>query len=687
MRLPSFQRLLAAVMAVLLTAAYAAAQKEADFENRFRDALHKEQADGDLNGAITIYRAIIASPSASRSVKARALLQLGGSMETLGQQAESVYERIVREFEDQPVAAQARTKLASMKPAPSRAMTLTLVKFALGIRHVEATDGQRVVYWNDGRTILFIGDVAGKTKTQIFAATPLRRPRVEVSRDLSRVFLYFAPSERKREVSYAVIKTDGSGAYHEVSLPERGTPGSLVLSGVSWSFDNRYVFLCKQAEDRIVHLLRLSVDDGQIVDLTPGQGTSVMNAVASPNGRSIALTDATGVLSIMRAEGGPLETIAPAGGVADWTIDGRYLIFDSVEKNVFSLFAVPVKEGRAAGDRILIRQIGGEQFFRPVTLGSSLVYMQSSGRPDRPRIYHASLDQNGHLNAWTTLNTRGTGFRSNPAWSPDGTQFTYISRELNDRSSTVRVYSFVTNQDRELFRTDNLIINCLWASQPPVIYCSQVRQADGKTDILSLDVTTGRPQTLASFDGSRTLRALTPDDSVLMMYNPLGPTALPRWKIGTDQEIPGTELNDGFFTPDDRWFIKPTSDKDNRREFQIRPNPGGDGDLRHLAYLRKQAPDPRGPIPRAVTHDGNWLVYQDLDADGKDSLVRVSLKGGEPEIIGDYPTSATNGHLQVSRDGQQFLLNAAPGRLAAPDDIEPEVWLLQNFIPTASAAR
>jgi Tol biopolymer transport system component len=76
-------------------------------------AIAKEQVDGDLKTAVAAYLKIAADTSASRDVRARALLHLAGCYEKLGQQAQKVYEQTVRDFADQPAAAQARARLAS----------------------------------------------------------------------------------------------------------------------------------------------------------------------------------------------------------------------------------------------------------------------------------------------------------------------------------------------------------------------------------------------------------------------------------------------------------------------------------------------------------------------------------------------------------------------------------------------
>ena len=92
----------------LLVPAFAQTKPAVELEG----AIAKEQVDGDLRTAIAIYLKISADTSASRDVRAKALLHLAACYEKLGQQARKLYEQIVRDFADQPAAAQARAWLA-----------------------------------------------------------------------------------------------------------------------------------------------------------------------------------------------------------------------------------------------------------------------------------------------------------------------------------------------------------------------------------------------------------------------------------------------------------------------------------------------------------------------------------------------------------------------------------------------
>src|SRR5262245_52491926 len=107
---------IAALAAVLQLAFSIAAQNVSQVELQFRAALHRHQVEGDLAGAIELYKSVASSKTAERAVKAKALLQLAACYEKLGQESRAVYQQILRDFFDQPEAKTARAKLDALKP-------------------------------------------------------------------------------------------------------------------------------------------------------------------------------------------------------------------------------------------------------------------------------------------------------------------------------------------------------------------------------------------------------------------------------------------------------------------------------------------------------------------------------------------------------------------------------------------
>src|SRR5262249_39701565 len=206
-----------AVAGIVTAIAQAMSQNVSGSELLFRQALPKQQVEGDLASAMKLYQNIASSKTADRAVKARALLQLAACYETLGKQSATVYQQIVRDYSDQPAANQAKAKLAALRPpTPPAAITMRKIETGPGVQNVVAIDGQRAIYWDPTSTILYIGNLDGKDRREIYRTK--RVPMVVPSRDLSMIFLFLplAPGETP---AYAVIKSDGTG-YHELTLTE-----------------------------------------------------------------------------------------------------------------------------------------------------------------------------------------------------------------------------------------------------------------------------------------------------------------------------------------------------------------------------------------------------------------------------------------------------------------------------------
>ena len=113
------QRLTRLVLAAVALGVLAGAQSQDRPDLQLKAAVYKETVEGDLQGAIALYKQIVANAAAPRPVAAAALLGLGGCYEKVGEaqarEARKVYERLVAEFSDQAQeAASARTRLAAL---------------------------------------------------------------------------------------------------------------------------------------------------------------------------------------------------------------------------------------------------------------------------------------------------------------------------------------------------------------------------------------------------------------------------------------------------------------------------------------------------------------------------------------------------------------------------------------------
>jgi len=624
-------------------------------------AVTQERA-GQMEEAIKLYEQVARDFASDRTLAAKALVQAARGYEKLGQDgAVKLYERVARDYADQRDSAQAaEVKLAALRSPATPTMTLRKIEFGENVKSVVATDGQQAVYWDDtGKTLLF-GDVAGRNRRVVLQIKPQTPPRVTVSHDFSMALLYFPDAAEQSH--WAVIKTDGTG-YRE--LPN--LPAGAILA--SWSWDNRFVLIGRT-------LKKVSVADGQIQELLPGG--EAFDAQFSPDGRFIAVAPFVGDVQVIPAQGGEPKIIEGADVLGDWTRDGRFLIVAHAGPDG-GIYAVPIENGQPAGERVRIDVTLPEDMTAARTTVSGLqIISTGTGLTSRPRTSIVSLDSENHLGPWKPLDLIDGGI---PAWSPDGRQIAYPVGLIDEGpADSIRIHTLANGEDRELFRYRGLfLVNCAWANQRPNLYCGGVDPQTQKTAVFSVSLNSGVAERMRSFDGIRVLQRFSPDDRILYMGRlPIRSGTRHAWEIGTDNEI---EIPHGIVSPGGRWVYAVDSLSPGRREIRIRPASDLEG-WRHLADLNYPAPPAAelAPTPAMITWDDSWVVYKNLDTDGKFGLYRVSTSGGKPERLGDYPTTEPS-LLLLSPDNRQFLVWRREARRPT------EFWVLENFLPKPKPAR
>src|ERR1051325_5276211 len=97
------------------------AQNAADL---LQKGLRKEQVEGDIKGAIELYRQVAGECASSRSLAAQALVQLGKAYEKLGaSEARAAYARVISDFADQAKElSEAKARFAVLEKGASAAV-------------------------------------------------------------------------------------------------------------------------------------------------------------------------------------------------------------------------------------------------------------------------------------------------------------------------------------------------------------------------------------------------------------------------------------------------------------------------------------------------------------------------------------------------------------------------------------
>ncbi len=660
---------------------------------RLEAGIEKEEVDGDLKSATEIYQKIASDPAAPRDVRSKALLHLAGCDEKLGQQAQQVYEQIVRDFGDQPAAAQARTRLAALKqqehPAPPATMSLRKIEWsALGWLDADDTDGERAVYF-DREENFVLGDLAGHSKRVIFKPAQPGFWGFRRSRDFSMVLLRFYRTPNR----LAVVKIDGTG-YRE--LVRDDAQASIFGTGdwdASWSWDNRYLVVWSNRENGGGRLFVVSVADGQRRELLRIEKGYFNKAVFSPDGHFVAYELAplpgegkTSHVCIVPAQGGESRQVyesAPKNfphgpglehwTLLDWTADGGHLAIADAPKGRAALYLLAVNNGAAAGVPAFVRYGTFEDGWS--TASGALVY-RAPAEPGGADVFLASLDADDRLGGWRRLEIHSggpRGFNPWPSFSPDGSQIAYVSRDNPAGSPNLVLHDLSTGQERVLYQPSAGagLGTCRYGTHLPKIFCLEVK-IGAKADLISVAADSGEVERLGAFGepvaGQPWLDQASQDDQAVYVRkeSATGASATTvRWDIATRQQTVVATPSDAHEadrpSADEHWLLR------GFQSLEVRPMSGGE--WRTLAS--------GGYVwPYAVTPDGNWVIYADAELSGARDFLRVPLAGGKPERLGGWPTSEALNGLWVSPDGRQILtVSTNYGKY--------DLWVLDNFVPSA----
>jgi len=684
---------------VLAPAAFAQAKPEVELEG----VIAREQVNGDLQSAIVAYHKIAADPSASRSVRAKALLHLAGCYEKLGRQAQGVYQQIVREFGEQPAAAQARTRLAALKRADQASAPVTLTERRIemipgGDFGSSDTDGNRVVYRNSVSGEFIYSDRAAKTSRVVFKAKPNDLPIWAPSRDFSMLALHYH-AKANRPGLFAVIKIDGTGYRELMREEENGSTVGWPIEILNWSWDSRHLLVLNR--DRLLTVSVASGEQREVVRVRPGR--SVNWGAFSPDGKFVAYEElpAAGTVSqlpeskedsfsrifVLPLNSGAARVLyeepwgeAQALRLLDWTADGRFVAIGSARTGRHALHLVPVKDGRPAGEPVFVRY---GNFYTGSTSSSGALVCWSFNPGGMWAVHVTSLDQNSRPGVWQRLELRGdNGNRLNPLtyWSPDAEQIVYQTLDRNGRG-VVRILKLSTGNDHEIYHSpDNraeilgLRISCVWAAQQLKVFCVEMND---KPEMLSIAIDSGATEQLG-IAAAHWIRLAGHDSRVLYgIRTGAEKSATVRWDIETGQqttlqEDPLTALvGPALVSLDERWLFR-----HNQQNIEVRPVSGGE--WKRLVTVRSPAAGEDGGRVNhfAVTPDGKWLLYHDIDSAGNQSLFRVSMAGGSPERLGDFPMRSTCCGMEISADGRKLIVNSF-------DPTGGELWTLENFVPRA----
>lgn len=672
-----------------IAAPLAPAQAPAGAGVLLQAGIEKEEVDGDLKSAMEIYQRVFADASNSPEIRARALLRIAGCDEKLGRQARQVYEQIVREFGDQPAAAQARKRLSLLaqreRPAPPATMTDRKIEWArLGTMGPADTDGQQAVYASGDS--LFLGDLAGHSKRQILNT---KRYTWMPCKDFSTVLLDLLTTPI-RQHTLGVIKTDGTG--YRTLIRDDAKNGIFQQDqafAMSCSWDDRNVLLSDFSLKSTIpgQLWLVSVADGERRVLVDMKGWWIRKAAFSPDGRFAAYEvwpkdpaspHTSRVFVVPTAGGEPRLAYESAPwqvgnaflALMDWTADGRNLILRDVQKGKSALYLLPMKDGAASGPADFIRF--GEFDDGYTTASGALVYEDKGASPSNVEVSLASIGEDDRLGDWRSidLNTNGA-VNPWPSFSGNGTQIAYVAKDADPVRRDVIVRNLATGEENEIYRSLYGSTACQFSPLNPKLFCT-LEKEKGDTDLISIVVDSGAIEKIATFAGSRFLLSVGNDEQSFFFSGnawQLGVYESPifRWDRTTQQETTVEPPSA------DRRLLSVSADGQTLASLldgvvSIRSVSGG--------IWKALASGVTVKVPPFITPDGKWVLYQMVDSAGRPALFRVPAAGGDSERLGDSPNNGSGGAFFFSPDGHQVLA-------VAEKSVDHSLSVLESFVPAA----
>jgi Tol biopolymer transport system component len=680
------------------------AQAPRSADARFKAAVHKEEVEGNLKGAIDDYLQIVAGAGTNRALAAEALVRMAACHQKLGDaDARKVYERVVREYADQADATSvARSRLTAMD-APRAEATRTAARQVWSGSGVDNMGGPSP----DGRFLSFTDWSTGDLAIRTVASGTNRRLTDTRGWVASGDFAgesVFSPDGQT--LAYAwFVESANSNQLRIMSASGGGAPRTLVDGGreyvrpFAWSPDGRSI-----------HVVRFSTGAFQIGVVAVADGSfRVLKSLEqwqrpvrlslSPDGRYVAYDAPVGGNGSQRdifvlSTDARRETLAVQSEAEDvapiWSADGAQLLFISDRTGGNSLWAVAVHEGAPAAPARMVRADVGSITPLGVTR-SGTFYYSLNGRA-RQNIYSADIDASGTARTPVLAVDTFVNANTGPAWSPDGASLAYFShRQSSNRRPALVVHSARTAEERTVslpatfaapFNASprwfpdgrSMLIVCSDATGPGAGFYRLTLET-GQVELIH-----GIAQNMSSFDLSRDGRTIV----WAHQNNGQRPSTgrLLRYDIESRQE---TELDR------DKWFIT------------VAVSPDG----KHLAYVRsirentKEYPSTLSVMPltggpaREVYRDPTWIDgsrYNSLtwsadqlslivgrEGDPGNILWRVPIAGGSPTRIG-VAMAARIKSLGMHPDGKRLTFSAV-------DADTNEIWTLEHFLPAATTPR
>ena len=662
----------------------------------FEKALYLEEAQGDLENAIELYKKILEEFPDSREIAAKAQLRIGLCCEKLGlKEAQQAFEKVIANYPDQKEAVKfARQQLALLMKAKAVIeegdKELMMRKVFTG--HPRDFVGSPSP---DGKYLSTVdwetGDLAVK---EIPSGKLQRLTHRETSKKSYEYALASIWSPDGKKVAYSwfneenffelcIIGLDGSEPRTLYRNREK-----FLVQPFDWSPDGKHILAGLGEHQRVTQIATISVLNGSVKVLKEG---FINGGIYSADGSFIVYDF---ILPDPEARGSDIALIQVQGGEEiplvkhpahdfsfGWDSDEERLLFMSDRTGNMSIWALDMNNGKPQGEPYLLKKDMGRISPLGFSDDGSLYYTIYTGMED---VFTATLDleKNSVLAPPKKVERLFIGDNFSPDFSSDGKYLAYISRRTSGPGRfeplAVCILSLESGDKHELFPDLPHMMFIRWSSNGKSFF-SYGFDKKGRQALYSIDVQTGKTDLIVKCKYAEEHipeMDVFPDGKKIVYVKSIktkvgeGETKSMRVldiQTGEEKEIYRKEKSGQpkhvALSPDGKWIAF----EDYTPPWTLNVIQATGGEPRELLRMKSG----EDPISFDWAPNSREIFFTKWVKDKKiNQLWRVSLEDGEPQRI-ELSMRGMRG-LCVHPDGKRVTFSASYR--------ETEVWVMENLL-------
>ena len=660
----------------------------------YEKALYLEEAKGEMQQAIDLYKEIIKQYPGNRHVMAKALLHAGFCYEKLGlKDAQQVYQRVINDYgENKDEVSAARTRLEiinqELNLSDHSAMVVRMV-WKGGEGETVSPDGSYFAFtdWDTGDLTTYeltTGKKRHVTNKGSWSESDEQAEGCVISPDGKQIA--YSWYDRDGLYDFRIIGKDGSDPrvlYHSDEM-------SYIVPS-DWSSDGRYILAAVYLKDKRVQIALIYVPDGTFHVLKtfdwyhPGG-----KMLFSPDGRYIVYDMSEkdnpdkGDILIMAADGSleiPLVKHPANDNLLGWTPDGKRIVFSSDRTGIMSAWAIQVADGKPLGAPEVIKPDIGRMDPIGFTRDGSFYYSLGTSMIDVLSFTYDPVTGKA-IDQPAPIIQRIVGSTIDPVWSPDGKFLAYILRPnvtYGFSPSTLVIHTLENGEEREISPALAAFSNLRWSPDGHFILVSGIDKK-GQYGIYRIDVQTGAIFPIVKGQGNH---AVWSSDGKMIFY--VKEQAIIVRDLETNEEkqlfkaVGKISPANLVISPDGRQLAFSLSGAVPETSLMVIPTAGGSP--REILQLK----DPESILSGwhgcvEWIADGRQIIFVKTQKQGQGSfgLFQIPVDGGKPQNLGITNQGIISG-LRIHPDGRRVAFTNAK--------LGGDVWVIENFVPKTEAKK